>query len=558
MRIKTFLLFVAILVSTTIYAQMNTETPPENWFNKDYTTDGIRGVSTEKAYQELLPGKKSTPIIVAIIDSGVDTEHEDLAEVMWVNKGETDGNSIDDDGNGYVDDIHGWNFVGGDTEDVAHDNLEITRLYRKYREQYGDVNPSSLRSDSERKEYAYYLTLKKRVTKKQKEANEALKNIEDRKAGFMAGIEKIEKQIDGDSISLPSLAKIDAGEDTELGSGLAIATNILNSTGEESMSFEELKESLSDIFSRAVDYYHGQANYHYNPDFDPRDMVNDNYEDQREIHYGNNHYRGPDASHGTHVAGIVGAIRDNEIGMQGVANNAIIMTVRAVPDGDERDKDIASAIRYAVDNGASIINMSFGKGYSWDKSVVDDAVKHAVKNDVLLVHAAGNSSQDNDVTDNFPNPRYDKAGLFKAKTANSWIEVGALSWRDGENSVAPFTNYGQKNVDIFAPGVDIHSTVPDSKYASFSGTSMASPVVAGVATLIRGYYPMLTAEQVKEIILSTAVPLDIDVIKPGSKDELVPFSTLSKTGAVVNAYAALKKAATVKGKRKVSISEKLN
>ena len=253
------------------------------------------------------------------------------------------------------------------------------------------------------------------------------------------------------------------------------------------------------------------------------------------------------------MAGIIAAVRDNDLGIKGVANNVRIMSVRAVPDGDERDKDVANAIIYAVDNGASIINMSFGKGFSWDKEVVDKAVKYAAKKDVLLVHAAGNSSQNTDEEDNFPNDRYEKRGWFRKKMAKNWLEIGALSWKPGENAVASFSNYAKGNVDLFAPGHQINSTTPDQNYQSLSGTSMAAPVTAGVAAVLRSYFPSLTAEQVKEIMMTTVTPVTQKVKKPGHKDgdALVEFSSLSKSGGVVNAYLAVKKAMTVKGKKKV-------
>ncbi|HQN57887.1 MAG TPA: S8 family serine peptidase, partial [Saprospiraceae bacterium] len=250
--------------------------------------------------------------------------------------------------------------------------------------------------------------------------------------------------------------------------------------------------------------------------------------------------------HGTHVAGIIGANRNNNIGIRGIADQALIMSVRAVPDGDERDKDIANAILYAVDNGAKVINMSFGKGYSPGKKYVDAAVKYAAKKDVLLVHAAGNSAANNDTEPNYPNDKFLKSGLFGKKYADNWIEVGALSWRPGEDMVADFSNYGAKNVDLFAPGVDLYSTIPDQGYKKASGTSMASPVVAGVATLLRSYFPTLTAKQTKEVIMESVHKVNTMVKKPGS-DELVPFSSLSVTGGYIDAYEAIKLAAKKTG-----------
>ena len=314
-----------------------------------------------------------------------------------------------------------------------------------------------------------------------------------------------------------------------------------------------IKEDLNEQIQEGVDYYESKVKYQYNTDLDTRaDIVKDDPNNSYERNYGNNDVKGPDAMHGTHVAGIIAAVRNNNLGMKGVADNVRIMAVRCVPDGDERDKDVANSIIYAVDNGAQVINMSFGKGYSWDKEAVDKAVKYAMKHDVLLVHAAGNDGKDNDgAHDNFPTAKFAKAGCFQPKKAKNWIEVGALSWKKGEDAVASFSNYGQKNVDLFAPGVDIYSTTPDGKYKNLSGTSMASPVTAGVAAVIRSYFPELTAEQVKECLEKSAVKQDYKVKKPGS-EEKVAFSTLSRTGGVVNVYEAVKLAGQMKGKKKIS------
>ena len=307
-----------------------------------------------------------------------------------------------------------------------------------------------------------------------------------------------------------------------------------------------------------VEYFGAQAKFYYNPDIDVRPTVGDNYGDSYEKYYGNNDVKGPDASHGTHVAGLIAASRNNGKGMDGIADNVQIMAIRCVPNGDERDKDVANSIIYAVDNGASIINMSFGKGYSWDKAAVDKAIKYAKKNDVLLVHAAGNSHQNNDVDNNFPNDKYAKKGLFGPKKASNWLEIGALSWKSGEDSPASFSNYGKENVDLFAPGVDVYSTMPDGEYAPMSGTSMASPVAAGVAALIRSYYPDLSAKQVKEVMMeSTVLSKDMEKVKlPGGEGKMVPFSDLCVTGGTISAYEAVQNAGKKKGKRKKKFKEK--
>jgi subtilisin family serine protease len=276
------------------------------------------------------------------------------------------------------------------------------------------------------------------------------------------------------------------------------------------------------------------VNFQLNTSFNPRTIVGDNDDDNTSPFYGNNKVQGPGPEHGTHVAGIIGANAGNEIGVKGVCPQAKIMTLRAVPDGDERDKDIANAIRYAVDNGAKVINMSFGKSFSPHKNWIDEAVQYAESKDVLLVHAAGNDAKNLEFNDNFPTPYLQGSH----QSVNNWIEVGASSWKKGKELTASFSNYGKNKVDVFAPGEDILSTMPGNKYEEMSGTSMASPVVAGLAALIRSYYPSLTAVQVKDIILKSAVVYNKKVKIPGTKKK-AKLSELCKTGAVVNAYEAI-------------------
>lgn len=540
-----FFLFT-LLLSTSLLAQDT----PTDWYHRDMG-DGFNGISLNKTYKELLQGKSSEPVIVAIIDSGVDTEHEDLASVMWVNEDEIPGNGIDDDKNGYIDDIHGWNFIGGsDGQNVGADTYEVTRLYGKYHYKYKDANPLLL-NDSQKKEYAAYMKYKEEVESKRTNASEKLANLDTQEEQIIGSIKAAEKLMMDQSISIESLDSLDLSSNPEAEYGYGILKRVKAKGELESITglIEEVKESIDG----GRDYYNNQLEYAYNHEFNPRTMVGDDYSDPNDTDYGNNDYEGPDALHGTHVAGIVAAARNNGIGMDGVADNVLIMTVRAVPDGDERDKDVANAIRYAVDNGASIINMSFGKGFSWDKNTVDKAVHYAQQKDVLLVHAAGNSAQNNDTTDNFPNDKFDKKqGKFlrKKKEAKNWLEVGALSHKTGEESVASFSNYGAANVDVFAPGQQIYATLPDNEYRYLQGTSMASPVVAGVAAILRSYFPSLKAEQVRQIIMDSATKPDLQVKRPGDK-ELVPFSSLSASAGMINAYEAVKKASMTKGKKKV-------
>lgn len=538
MKFKLFLVAGLIAMGLT---GMSQTAAPENWFNLDQGTDKIPGVSTERMYKELLKGRSSQTVVVAVIDSGVDPDHEDLKSIMWVNEDEIPDNGIDDDNNGYIDDINGWNFLGGKNgENVNHETLEITRLVAKYQKKYKGKDASSL-SGKEKKEFMRYKKLEKEIEDKRKELME-------QGAGYMVfatNLKKIKEIISKDDITVADLKEMKTDNAEVQGT----ADRLMTIMDKQGVSFKEIEGEVSG----GAEYFNNQLNYYYNVEYDPRSVIGDDYNNSYDRNYGNADVQGPDALHGTHVAGIIAAVRDNDLGIKGVADNVRIMSIRAVPDGDERDKDVANAIIYAVDNGASIINMSFGKGYSWDKEAVDKAVKYAAKKDVLLVHAAGNSSLDTDKEDNFPNDRYQKRGWFRKKGGKNWLEIGALSWKGGDDAVASFSNYAKGNVDVFAPGYQINSTTPDQGYQSLSGTSMASPVTAGVAAVLRSYFPTLTAAQVKEILMVTVTPLSMKVKKPGHKDgdQLVDFNTLSKSGGVINAYRAVKKAMVTKGKKKV-------
>lgn len=528
-----------LLCFTVAYSQTSA---PKNWFNLDPAQDHVPGVSTEKAYQQLLAGKKGKTVIVAVLDSGVDYEHEDLSDVMWVNEDEIPGNGVDDDKNGYVDDIHGWNFLGNKSgENIQYDNLEVTRLYREYDKQFEGKDPEDL-SKKEKELYKKYKEYEKVIEEKRSELEEEAGTF----VAIATAINTLADEIGKEVVSQEDLAQFES--DNPL---LMYAAQISQSLMEQGQTFEQIRKDINDY----AEHLAAEYEYHYNLDFDPRPEVGDDFSDPYDRDYGNNDVRGPDALHGTHVAGIIAAKRDNGLGMNGVANNVKIMSVRTVPDGDERDKDVAAAIIYAVDNGASVINMSFGKGASPRKGLVDEAVKYALDKDVLIVHAAGNDNKQISSGNNFPTDEFEKRGgflgLFGPKYADNWIEVGAINWQNDEGLVAPFSNYSPDYVDLFAPGMEIYSTTPYNEYENQQGTSMAAPVVAGVAAVIRSYFPGLTAPQVKQVIMESAVRQNKKVKEPGS-DVLVPFSQLSVTGGVVNAYEAIQLASKVKGRKKSS------
>ncbi len=533
----------SIVFASAIFS-LNAQAPERgDWFNLDYETDKVRGVSVDRAYSEIIKGKKGDKVVVAVIDSGVEVDHDDLKNVMWVNKGETANDKKDNDNNLYIDDIHGWNFLGHPSgKNVGSDNLEVTRVYAALKPKFENINEEDVQK-KDLEDYATWLKVKQEVETKQEQSETAFASMDFQVNMITNAMTAVEKEMAGKAFTKENIETLPE-DDQMISMGKKILLGIMEE-GIEITSLEEVNSMISEQIAEGFKYYENQMKYHYNPDLNTREIIGDNYEDSYEKGYGNNDYEGPDAGHGTHVAGIIAASRGNNIGIDGVCANCEIMTIRAVPDGDERDKDVANAIIYAVDNGAKVVNMSFGKGYSWDKKAVDKAVMYADKNDVLLVHAAGNSAQDNDSTDNFPNPIYEKgsrpffAKIFGGKkSAKNWLEIGASTYNDNDKMVASFSNYGQTRVDVFAPGFQINSTIPGNDYNKFSGTSMAAPVVAGIAGVIRSYYPEFSAEEVKSIIMDSSIKIDSDVRLPGGEGS-INFSELSVSGGIANLYTAL-------------------
>ena len=503
---------------------------PADWQLLDPATDRVPGTAARRAAQELLRGRKpERTVVVAVIDGGVDTAHVDLRANLWTNPREVAGNGKDDDGNGYVDDIHGWNFLGGaNGQNVNWDQLELTREHvrcTKMRAQ-APAPDSTARARCD--------GIAKAFTAKRTELQQMSAQILMVDGMYSRAVRVLSTAIPRDSISVARVTALAPSADS-----VRQARDLFLRMAASGITGEELHDAKEDV--------QGRLEYGLNPDFNPRTIVGDDASNPNERRYGNRDVTGPDAKHGSHVAGIIGALRDNGTGIEGIAGapGAVkLMVVRAVPNGDEHDKDIANAIRYAVDNGAQVINMSFGKEFSPDKPLVDAAVKYADSKGVLLVHAAANDGENLAETPSFPVARYAGEG-----SAANWIEVGAASWKGGSALAAPFSNYGREQVDVFAPGVDILSTIPGGGYARESGTSMAAPVVSGVAALLMSYFPKLTAADVKKLVLDTSTRYaELMVVRPGAQNgEKVAFGALSRTGGVVNAYAAVKAAMALSG-----------
>ena len=513
---------------------------PNGWHLMDLKDSGYYGISIEKAYDFVKSKKlKSTPVIVAVIDSGVDTTHDDLKSILWKNPKEIPGNGIDDDNNGYVDDVYGWNFLGGkDGRNVEKDSYEAVRLYHKLKGKWGNkqVDESTL-SPEEKAEYKTYLDAKQDV----------IGEIDLEEISFLKQMLPSLKK--GDSIIAKDLGKeqFNGNElkdykpvDFNATRARTLYLNLCKANDNYDITNMQILEDIEGEISKGESVETPPKDYR-------DDIVKDNYNDFNDRFYGNPNVMVSKnaALHGTHVTGIIGAARNNGVGMNGVADNVKVMMIRAVPDGDEHDKDIALAIRYAADNGAKVINMSFGKGFSPEKKWVDEAAKYAESKGVLLVQAAGNSAQDIDTSKNFPS-----AHLLDGTVEPNWITVGASGDPKAGGLVAGFSNYGKQNVDVFAPGVRIYSTVPGGNtYQNLQGTSMASPVVAGMAAFLMEYFPNLSPAQIKYVIKNSAIKPTIKAKNPATKED-EDFSNLSSSGGLINAYEAAKLASTLQGDNK--------
>ena len=539
---KSFLLTVLLFINAIVFGQTDSL---KGWHLRDEQTDSLHGISINKTY-DFLKSRKSKSVIVAVIDSGVDTTNEDLKNILWRNPKEIAGNGIDEDKNGYIDDVYGWNFLGGkDGRNVKTESAEATRIYHRYKSKFDkkEIDEATL-SGEDKEQYELWKQAATIINGKSEDQVE-LMFLEMAYKAVRKHETALKEEMKKDTFSVSDVERFSPESPQAEKAKLGYMT-FMKLIGIES------EETNTSTFSQLEEYIEQKKKSASAKDVAPEnqreEIVKDNYNNINDRFYGNNDVMGPSPLHGTHVSGIIGAQRGNGIGAEGVADNVKIMMIRAVPDGDEYDKDIALAIKYAVDNGAKVINMSFGKGISPEKKWVDSAVRYAEMKDVLIVHAAGNDAEDNDTTGNFPNPDL----KILHRKAYNFITVGASSDpKISGDYIADFSNYGKNTVDVFAPGVKIYSTMPgQSSYGFLKGTSMASPVVAGVAAVIRSYFPQLSARQVKYAIEESATKdSTVIVTKPGAK-ERVQMIELCTAGGWINAYDAVKAAAALQPEKK--------
>ncbi len=507
-----------------------TEAQEKSWAAKDLIKDTIPGMSIEKTYTEILPGKSGVQTIVAVIDSGIDINHEDLKNVIWTNPKEIPNNGKDDDHNGYIDDIHGWNFLG----DVETEQLELARIIDRYDPEFKGKTVAQIPANK-RSLFTTYQKARSERTKKYQELQGDNQEYTTLLGQVKTAHNAVSKKIGKENYTSKDLKAI-PNPNEQMQNYIAFLSQMLQFEDSVPIFIKSLEDYLEYLDGRLKNYALG-VNY--------RKVLGDDPYDITDTSYGNNNVIGPKpegARHGTHVSGIIAAQRSNGIGMDGVANNNIkIMAIRAVPSGDEYDKDIALAIRYAVDNGAKVINTSFGKYYAQNPEWVYDAIQYAAKNDVLIVNAAGNEGLNLDDPANrvYPNDQLD----ITSEMSDTFLTIGALDDTYGSEIVASFSNFGKSNVDIFAPGDNIWSTTPNNTYEFLGGTSMAAPNVAGIAAMLRSYYPKIKAKRIKQIIITSGLSITNAVIVAGDPTKRAKFNELSKSGKIANMYNAFKLAA---------------
>ena len=517
------LIIVFISLQSSGQSGKETDLSGEQWHHLDFKLDSVPGISTIRAYEEVLKNRESEKIIVAVLDDGIDISHEDLQGQIWTNQDEIPGNGVDDDGNGYIDDLHGWNFLGNPNgENLVFDTYELTRLYASLTEQFANVDTATL-DPADMEQFNRYQEIKMTFEAEKEESELYYKDYKKSKENFDRYAERLKKYTGDEEITAELLDTLEI----KRGRKAKKARKALHRFYSYGLDEQILEEGL--------EYLRIDVEYHYNPDFNPRSIIGDDPEDLEDRYYGNPEVFVEGQSHGTAVSALIGAARFNDMGIDGIAGNVELMPVKIVPDGDERDKDVANGIYYAVDNGAKILNMSFGKGYSPNEEYVNKAIRYAEEKGVLMVSGSGNDGQDNDSIDNFPNKYYSDG-----TECATWISVGATTRNPDSSLVTDFSNYGQSTVDLMAPGEAVLTLAPGNETDVVDGTSFSSPIVAGVAALIWSYFPELTAAELRNVLFESAGDFgDQEVVLPGYEEEqIVLFGDLSVTGGIVNAYEA--------------------
>ena len=522
------------------------------WPAKDPVIDGIPGISLQKLYRKNKVSQTAHTIVVAVLDTQIDSNHEDLQGRLWINKKEIPNNGIDDDHNGYIDDVNGWNFIGKKNGScLIWGNSECVRIVRKWESYFKDKNPAQF-SDAEKYNFRQYQTAVDYLGSTRKFYQNWNKSLEFGIAVLPAAKEAIKTVFPNENYTLKdldSLYSIYKTNDKSFAQRRDDNDRDLGALINYMRSFMEVGQKTAADISSQKTRIDSILQKNLNLGYNERDFIQNN-QNRLEKGYGNNTVSASkNNTHNTQVSGIIAANRNKKTGIQGFSNQIKIMPISVLLTGDEHDLDIAMAIYYAVDNGAKVINMSFGKELSLEQDWVTDAIRYAEKKNVLIIHGAGNSKMDVDKNPYFPS---DYSYSDNTEISSNFINVGATTHTADSTLVYKSSNYGRQNVDLFAPGANIYTLTPGNQYAYDSGTSLAAPMVSGTAALIWLYYPNLSLQEVKQIILDSGVSYDLQVLIPGGQGKKAPFKNLSKSGKVLNVYNAMETAKQFSSRKNAS------
>ena len=526
-------LFVLISCSHQVVVQ-NKQLESYPWSKQNYGKDMNNGISLEKLQTStLLTNPSEQNVIVAVLDTQTDIDHEAISEQLWINEDEIPNNNIDDDGNGYVDDVNGWNFMGFDNDGYfRYQNFEYTRILR-YKDDFLNKNSVYAKSDSLLSlEYDRAVITQKRYHRFYTNWAKSLDFSIDMWQTVTDSLIRFFPDEDYDLNTLDSLysiykindkSYIKRRDDRDTDLGALIFYKIVD--------LETNTNSLKNVIDSKLQK-DSIINYNLNVNVDRKLQFK-----RTGAFYGNNklNINKYSNNHSTEVISIIAGSATKEE-LISFHKNIKVMPICISVSGDEHDEDVANGIRYAVDNGAKVINMSFGKQFSLYPEIVHQAFLYAQQHNVLLVHASGNDAIDIDATPFYP---IDINYYTGEEGVQNFINVGAISKRTDSTMVSSFSNYGKKNVDIFAPGEYIHVAQATKKqYGYDSGTSLSAPLVSATAALLYLYFPKLSVFDIKECILESGNSIDKNVLKPGTKNEYVHFSELCSSGKILNVYAA--------------------
>ncbi|MBG7630454.1 MAG: S8 family serine peptidase [Bacteroidetes bacterium] len=528
MKIPKYILIIILIISCT---KNKTERPEfsqtkkfDHWHLKDYESDGVPGISLDKLYDELIKNQKGKQIIVAIIDTEIDINHEDLKDFIWINNDEQPNNGVDDDNNGYVDDVNGWNFIGNKNGgNLICSNFSYTRKLKELIPIFKGKTKEEVGNDT--LNFKIYQRALMDHQNMKRQLKEDYEYVEFLNTGFPRSKKLLDSIFRGSTYTinqLDSLYTIFKKQDSIKAADIYFMIDFLN------FDMHGYADNLA-YESNLIEKYSN------NISFDDRAIIGDNVNDIEDRDYGSPFITNSlkEFTHGSIVSGVLAAHRTNNKGVRGITNTVKLMPLCIQAKfGAETDKDLALSIKYAVENGAQVINISANRTYELHNEWVQQALLYAEEQNVLVVKGAGNSETDIDKIITYPNKN------TKDHVLNNFIVVGATGMELNSNFKPVWANYGRKTVDFYAPGESILTTTPFDSYKVDSGSSLSTAITSGVAALLLSYYPDLKVSEIRQILMESATRYDLDIELDYDSNTTVPFSKLSNSGGVLNAFNA--------------------